>query len=96
MQFKNIFFLIQGETCTVEEPLLNGANPVPDSYFTASSDYSASYAAPCARLYGTSSWWTPTVDESIPVTFFLQVSIYNIFAIEFDAEFEKKMSLTIQ
>jgi len=64
------------EGCAAEEPLLNGANPVPDSYFTASSEYSASYAAHLARLNGLTSFWSPLGAErdAIPPAMFLQVS----------------------
>jgi len=55
---------------------LNGTIPVPDSYFTASSEFSATYAAPEARLDGGPGFWSPTSDEklAIPLTFFIQVN----------------------
>jgi len=58
------------------EPLLNGANPVPDSSFTASSEFGASYVPHNARLDGGSSFWGPTTAdlETIPLAVFLQVS----------------------
>jgi len=68
--------------CPSEEPLLNGVNPVPDSYFTASSIYDLGYegyedfyAAFMARL-NVGGHWRPSEAESvaIPPTLFLQVN----------------------
>jgi len=72
--FHTIFF--SGVTCPSEEPLLNGINPVPDSYFTASSIYGASYAAYKAHLDGGGGFWVASSAEkdAIPPTFFLQVN----------------------
>jgi len=55
---------------------LDGTNPVPDSYFTASSEYGASWAAPLARLDGGLAFWSPTGAEMManPLTCFLQVN----------------------
>jgi len=57
------------------EPLLNGASPVPDSFFTASSEWSVTYAAHKARLEETGIFWCPTQADrdAIPRTLFLQV-----------------------
>jgi len=70
------FTRFQGLTCAAEEPLLNGATPVPDGYFTASSEYSATYAAPKGRMDGGSGYWAPnsTDNSASPPTMFLQVS----------------------
>ena len=66
---------LSGLTCAADGPLLNGTLPVPDSFFTASSEYSATYAAHKARLDGSGSWWGPTVADktAIPITVYLQV-----------------------
>jgi len=55
---------------------LDGNIPVPDSYFTASSKWDASYAAPRARLDGGGGFWSPNGTEMTanPLTCFLQVS----------------------
>jgi len=51
---------------------LNGVNPVPDSYFTASSEYQADWPAHAARLDGNSNAWGPI--KSNRDTCFLQVN----------------------
>jgi len=55
-------------------PLLNGVNPVPDSYFTASTD-KIGYEAYRARLDGNNNWWSPKSSDinAIPPTLFVQV-----------------------
>jgi len=60
----------------LKNQLLHGASPVPDSYFTASSEWSSTYVAYKARLDGANSYWSPTSAErdAIPPTFYLQVS----------------------
>ena len=73
--FKLPDFFYQGLTCAAgEEPLLEGTNPVPDSHFTASSEYDASYAAPEARM-STVIGWNPTEADmwANPPTCYLQV-----------------------
>jgi len=62
--------------CAAEEPLLNGANPVPDSYFNASSEYGGVVLAISARM-NASYWWRPDPSEEIvdAPTFYLQVSL---------------------
>ena len=72
-------FFYRGPTCASEEALLDGTNPVPDSYFNASSEWSVDYAAHKARL-GADSHWAPTdVDKDAElITLYLQVSkIYD-------------------
>jgi len=68
-------------TCAAGEPLLNGANPVPHSYFTASSEFGVGNDAYLARLDGSGSWWAPTNAErsAIPPTLFLQVKLVPIY-----------------
>jgi len=64
-----------GLTCAAEGPLLDGTNPVPDSYFTATSEWSGSYAAHKARV-GASNYWASTRADATtnPLTVYLQVS----------------------
>jgi len=71
-----LYFIIEGVNCTADEPLLNGATPVPNSYFTASSEIDLTHAAHLSRLDGTDKRWTPTEADRdlIPPTLFLQVS----------------------
>jgi len=59
--------------CAVEEPLLDGTNPVPDTYFTASTE-DVGFEAYKARM-SADSCWGPTYDEMIadPPTCYLQV-----------------------
>jgi len=55
------------------EPLLNGANPVPDSYFTASSNGDV-YLPHLAGLPHTLYWAPRTAEkDAVPPTFYLQV-----------------------
>jgi len=67
----------RGSTCAVEMALLDGVNPVPDSYFTASSEISnyGGWFAYLARLGATYNSWAPTSTEkdAVPLTCFLQV-----------------------
>ena len=64
-----------GLTCAVEEALLDGANPVPDSYFTASSDFSSTLKAPAARMSVSYCWIPLQVEiDANPPTSYLQVS----------------------
>jgi len=71
----------RGLTCATEEPLLDGTNPVPDSYFTASS-YDTTFTeatvdAPKARM--SADWcWSPHHDEmnAQPPTYYLQVETH--------------------
>jgi len=67
-------FYYPGLTCTVEEPLLDGANPVPDSYFTASSE-DPGWEAPLARMSTALYAWSITADErdANPPTCYIQV-----------------------
>ena len=70
-------FHCPGLACAVAgEPLLNGVNPVPDSYFTATTEVSVDYAAHSARLDGDGFSWIPLAEErtAVPPTFYLQVS----------------------
>jgi len=73
-------FLCPALTCATEEPLLEGTNPVPDSYFTASSEYSASFLAHFARMRtGVGFPWCPTTaDKSVC---FLQVSQEDVVSL---------------
>jgi len=55
----------RGLTCAADgEALLNGTIPVPDSYFTASSEYPG-WGAPQARLRddGVVTGWGPSTEE---------------------------------
>jgi len=54
----SLLFYLKGFTCVIKEPLLEGSNPIPDSYFTASSEYSY-FAAYKARLDGSGGYWCP-------------------------------------
>ena len=82
----SLLFYSKGFTCVTEEPLLKGSNPIPDSYFTASSVYS-NFAAYTARMDGTADYWCSTTADrdASPPTLVLQVSqicggnILNIF-----------------
>jgi len=70
-----------GLTCAAEEALLDGTNPVPDIYFTATSEWSGSYAAHNARV-GASNYWASTYADAVinPPTVYLQVSkVYIIY-----------------
>jgi len=63
-------------TCAADgEPLLNDTNLVPDSYFTATSEFHSMYAPYQARV-GASTYWASTLDEAAvnPPTVYLQVS----------------------
>ena len=73
LQLNEIYLFRQGLNCSTEEALLDGTNPVPDTYFTASSEFV--YTAYMARLDGSVDYWCPTSAEMnvIPPTFFLQV-----------------------
>ena len=64
----------RGLTCAAEEALLNGSNPVPDSYFTATSEWPG-WTAPMARLGHNLIAWSPSETEiaAIPSTCYLQV-----------------------
>jgi len=71
-----VYKLFHFPACAADgEPLLNGANPVPDSYFTASSymDPYLPHLAGFPRL----EFWTPATAEktAVPPTFYLQVRI---------------------
>ena len=59
--------------CVPTEPLLDGTNPVPDSYFTASSE-DPDYEAPKARMSAINAW-DPTAEDrdALPPACFLQV-----------------------
>jgi len=67
--------LFKDPACAVDGPLLTGANPVPDSYFTASSEYSATFAAYKARIGVTTTCWIATMAEieAIPPSLYIQV-----------------------
>jgi len=56
--------------------ILNGVNPVPDSYYKASSEHKAIYATPKARLDGDGSFWLANEVNAFiyPETLYLQVS----------------------
>ena len=60
------------EGCASEEPLLDGANPVPDNYFTATSEHE-SYAAHKARMSADNAW-VATFQTGMPFPYSLQVS----------------------
>jgi len=62
-----------GLSCAAEEALLDGANPVPDSYFTATSYWSGRDPL-FARLSATSHWAPSSAQGyAIPPSFYLQV-----------------------
>jgi len=75
----HVTLLSSGLNCATEEPLLQDAITVPDSYFTASSEYGASFAARNARV-GASSYWCPDAADigASPPTLFLGVSPITI------------------
>ena len=74
---KNHFY--PGLSCAAEGPLLDGINPVPDSYFTATSEWDASYAANKARVGANNNWASTLADAIInPPTVYLQVRQINI------------------
>jgi len=58
------------------EPLLNSVNPVPDSFFAASSEQSTDWKTPLARLDGGGYGWCAdwAAVEATPPTFFIQAS----------------------
>jgi len=66
--------ICKGLTC--DEPLLDGTNPVPDSYFTASSEHHVENAAHRARLYSSAYGWVANAADrdAITPTLFLQAS----------------------
>ena len=57
------------------DPLLDGVSPVPDSYFTASSEYDINHKAYFARLSDGGPGWLASDAEvnANPPTFYLQV-----------------------
>jgi len=68
----------RGLTCAAaEEPLLDGTNPIPDSYFTASTE-NPNWEAHLARMSNTVNCWSPTDAElaAIPPTCYLQVGVF--------------------
>ena len=70
------FVICKGLTCAASNPLLDGDNLVPDSYFTDSREIDSVNAAPEARLdSGNYGWVTTEADKNkIPPTLFLQAS----------------------
>jgi len=65
-------------TCTSEVPLVNGSNPIPDSYMTASSAYDDNHGPRYARLNNIvgAGAWCPTLGDAYAqqLTMHLQVS----------------------
>lgn len=75
-------------SCGTAGPLVTGANPIPDSYMTASSS-GAGYPASSARLHGTSVWRAEsTVYNSQNPVFYIQVS-FGIFGLGWRALWSK-------
>jgi len=75
MLLQPYLYLCLGLTCAIEEALLDGANPVPDSYFTASSTTSATLGAPAARMSVSYCWVAADAEiNANPPTSYLQVS----------------------
>ena len=67
-------------TCAADgEPLLNDTNLVPDSYFTATSEFDFAYAPHNARV-GASNYWASTLaDRAVnPPTVYLQVNVEHL------------------
>ena len=83
--------------CAAIEPLLDGANPVPDSYLTASSEALPDYAASNAGRLRLGHWGPTEVNRNnIPPTVFLQVyQICNTIIIVFTiVSFVEELCLT--
>ena len=62
-------------TCDPDgEPLLDGVDPVPDEYFTASSEDASGFYARYARMSAIKCW-IPSYEEmnAYPKTYYLQV-----------------------
>ena len=60
--------------CTTEDQLVSGSNPIPDTHMTASTEYSASWAAYYARLNGVNAWLpTQAERDTVPPNFYIQV-----------------------
>ena len=62
-------------TCDAPEPLLNGANPVPDTYFTASGVWDASPTGTLPHFARLSAinMWAPDGTAGNPNPSYLQV-----------------------
>ena len=70
-----IIFHCPDLTCDAEEPLLNGVNPVPDSYFTASGELDARFSPSKARLNAGYFWHPSEINWLVyPERMYLQVS----------------------
>jgi len=59
-------------TCDAPEALLNGANPVPDTYFTASGQWAA-YTSPYNARMSAPDHWAPDGTSGNPNPSYLQV-----------------------
>jgi len=80
----NFNFNIEGSTCDADgEALLDGTNPVPDSYFTASTSVHSFQAAHKARLSTNCPYlWLTSIGElsATPPKFYLQASSCKVQA----------------
>jgi len=66
--------------CAASGPLVDGTNPIPDSYMTATSEWSALYVAPMARMSSGGAWWAADAETLAPVpNFYMQVSSYYYY-----------------
>jgi len=100
--YPSLFWFVQliSKGCAAgEEPLLDGANPVPDSYFTASSTYGGgSWLAHYARMSAIDAWEPAPADrDAIPPSSFLQVSgedAYYFIYVGYFMEFTFTISIT--
>jgi len=68
-------YLLAGQAeCANTGPLINGSNPIPDAYMTASSEYSSNWRAPNARLNGPKGWCAnDTERDTAPPNYYIQV-----------------------
>jgi len=64
--------------CAADEPLLDGTNPVPDDYFTASSEYNTGFPAHEARLSRPGVWLATQAEiDAVSPAMFLQASSHK-------------------
>ena len=68
--------------CSEENPLVNGATPIPDSYMTASSEISPASAPYRARLHnqpgsGYNGAWCNTVADAATTASYIQVILFS-------------------
>jgi len=73
-----VYFLsnYKASACAIEEPLMGGVNPIPDSHMTASSFHSTNYQPHRGRFSESNYAWVPASSEtSAPVpNMYIQVS----------------------